>query len=445
MSGPEERELPIRERRSRSPTAWKGAKMRGPSDGKNSGFTPRLIAWEVTRSCNLNCKHCRAAARHGKYEGEFSTDECFRVLENAAAFCKPIIILTGGEPMLREDIWDIARRGTELGLRMVMAPCGQMVTEDAARRMIDCGIQRISLSIDGATAESHDAFRQVPGAFDSVIAAARAAKAAGLEFQVNTTVTRHNAAEMEAILNLAIEIGAAAYHPFLLVPTGRGKDLADQELPPEEYERVLSWIYERREGLAIPLKPTCAPHYYRILRQREKEKGRKVTPQTHGLDAMSKGCMGGQSFAFISHVGKVQICGFLERECGDLREANYDFKKIWDESPVFLEMRDLDGYRGRCGYCEYRSACGGCRARAYAMTGDYLAEEPFCIYQPKRSENERRRRLPVAPNPFPGERPPRGRAGAPVGGRRPRSGRKRRSRSRAGKGARPDRRTEGPR
>jgi AdoMet-dependent heme synthase len=343
---------------------------------------PRLIAWEVTRSCNLNCLHCRAAARFGPYEHELTTDEILRVLDNVASFCKPIIILTGGEPMLRPDIWDIARHGTSLGLRMVMAPCGQLVTEDTARRMMDCGIQRISLSLDGATAETHDAFRRVPGAFQAVLEAARAAKAAGLEFQVNTTVTRRNIHELEAILNLAIRLGAAAYHPFLLVPTGRGKDLADQALQPEEYERVLNWIYEKREALPIPFKPTCAPHYYRILRQRESEKGRAVTRETHGLDAMTKGCMGGQSFAFISHAGKVQICGFLEVECGDLRAEDYDFQKIWDTSDVFLKMRDADNYHGRCGYCEYRRVCGGCRARAWAMTGDYLAEEPFCVHQP---------------------------------------------------------------
>jgi heme b synthase len=343
---------------------------------------PRLIAWEVTRSCRLDCRHCRAAARFGPYQGELSTDECLRVLDNVASFCKPIVILTGGEPMLREDIWDIARRGTELGLRMVMAPCGALVTQDAARRMIECGIRRISLSLDGATAETHDAFRRVEGSFDAVIQAALNARAAGLEFQINTTITRRNVGEIEAILRLAVEMGAVAYHPFLLVPTGRGRDLADEALSPEEYERVLNWIYEQRQSLSIQFKPTCAPHYYRILRQREKEAGRSVATQTHGLDAMTKGCMGGQSFAFISHVGKVQICGFLEVECGDLRASDYDFKTIWETSDVFRAMRNPDEYGGRCGYCEYRRVCGGCRARAYAVTGDYLAEEPFCVYQP---------------------------------------------------------------
>ncbi len=357
--------------------------MPSPHSPGSPVYLPRLIAWEVTRSCNLNCVHCRAAAQFGPYCNELNEEEICATLDNIASFCKPIIILTGGEPMLRADIWNIARHGSDLGLRMVMAPCGQLVTVEAAERMKACGIQRISLSLDGATAESHDQFRRVEGAFDSVMLAARNAREAGLEFQINTTVTKHNLHELEKILDLAIEIGAVAYHPFLLVPTGRGREMAEQSLTPEEYERTLNWIYEKRESLSILFKPTCAPHYYRILRQREREKGRSVTPQTHGLDAMSKGCMGGQSFAFISHVGKLQICGFLEEECGDLRVANYDFKRIWETSDVFLAMRNLDGYHGRCGYCEYRRVCGGCRARAYAATGDYLAEEPFCVYEPK--------------------------------------------------------------
>ena len=364
---------------------------------------PRLIAWEVTRSCNLNCKHCRAAAHLGPYAGEFSTEECFRVLENIASFCKPIIILTGGEPMLRPDIFDIARHGTDLGLSMVMAPCGSLVTETTVKRMIESGIRRISLSIDGANAATHDAFRQVEGAFDNVINAARVARANALDFQINTTITRSNLQELESIFALAIELGAVAYHPFLLVPTGRGKDLAQEELSPQQYEDVLQWIWRKSQDSPILLKPTCAPHYHRIARQNspKSESSAGVPPATPtqksketnshlagasapSLHALSKGCMGGQSFAFISHVGKLQICGFLETECGDLRAQNYDFQKAWETSEVFRAIRDTDNYHGRCGYCEYRRICGGCRARAYAMSGDYLAEEPFCVYEPKR-------------------------------------------------------------
>ncbi|MBI5416461.1 heme b synthase [Candidatus Poribacteria bacterium] len=345
-------------------------------------YLPRLIAWEVTRSCVLSCIHCRASATRGKYAGELSTQECFDFLANVATFAKPIIILTGGEPMMRDDIFDIAAKGTELGLRMVMAPCGPLMTVEKAKRMKEVGIQRISLSIDGATKETHDQFRQVNGAFDGVIQAIEAAKEAGLEFQINTTITKINLHEVPAILKLAIDLGAAAYHPFLLVPTGRGKDLAAQEISPEDYEKTLLWIYEQREHTPIQFKPTCAPHYYRIFRQQEKANGRTVSVQSHGLDAMTKGCMGGTGFSFISHTGKVQICGFLETECGDIRKE--PFSKIWKTSKVFLEMRDLDGYKGKCGICEYRTVCGGCRARAFAVTNDYLAPEPYCTYEPKR-------------------------------------------------------------
>lgn len=343
----------------------------------------RLIAWEITRSCNLNCRHCRAAASKGPYSGELTTVECEQVLRNIAGFAKPIIILTGGEPMLRPDIYHIAKYGTDLGLRMVMAPCGMLLTIDTCNQLKAAGIQRISLSIDGATAASHDAFRRVNGAFEGVMQGIKAARATGLEFQINTTITKLNIDELPAIFDLAISLGAVSFHPFLLVPTGRGKELMDQEIPPAEYERILNWIYEHRLTAGITLKPTCAPHYYRILRQREREAGRTVKPETHGLDAMTKGCLGGQGFAFISHVGQVQICGFLDIAAGNIKENGFDFKTVWENSALFKEMRDLDSYHGQCGYCEYRSVCGGCRARAYAVTGDYLAQEPYCVYEPQ--------------------------------------------------------------
>lgn len=345
----------------------------------------RLIAWEVTRSCNLRCRHCRASAEKGPYAGELSTSECENLLSNIASFAKPIIILTGGEPMLRPDIYHIAEFGTHLGLRMVMAPCGKLLTEETCKKIKASGIRRISLSIDGATAKTHDDFRRVPGAFDSVMKGIKAARAMGLEFQINTTVTKLNVKELPEIYDLAVGLGAVSFHPFLLVPTGRGKELFDQEIPPAEYEDVLNWIYEHRSSAAMGLKPTCAPHYYRILRQREKAAGRAVKPESHELDAMTKGCLGGQGFAFISHVGQVQICGFLDIPAGNIRENGFDFQSVWEQSSLFQEMRNLNGYHGRCGYCEYRTVCGGCRARAYAATGDYLAEEPYCVYHPMKN------------------------------------------------------------
>jgi heme b synthase len=349
---------------------------------------PRLIAWETTRSCLLNCRHCRAAATSAKYPNELTTEQGRKLLESIRTLGQSIVILTGGEPMLREDIYDLARYGSDLGLRMVMAPCGAMVTAEAAKRLLAAGIQRISLSLDGPDAPTHDGLRNVPGSFEQALAAARIAREAGLKFQINTTVSKLNFAMLPQILALAAELGAEAFHPFLLVPTGRGKEMADLELPPEEYERALHWIYEQRGVAPLVFKPTCAPHYYRILRQREHAAGRAVRPETHGLDAMTKGCLGGQGFAFVSHVGKVQICGFLDEEAGDLQTNGMDFAAIWRDSPLFAKMRDQGAYKGRCGVCEYHNVCGGCRARAFAMTGDFMAEEPFCVYQPREREGE---------------------------------------------------------
>jgi heme b synthase len=351
-----------------------------PASTSGPGGLPQLIAWEVTRCCILSCKHCRAAARPTPYANEFTTAECFRLLDNIASFAKPIIILTGGEPMLRPDIYEIAAYATRIGLPVVMAPCGVLLDEQAAGKIVQSGIRAISISLDGATAASHDAFRGVSGAFDSALRGIEAAKKAGLSFQINTTVTQHNLAELPQILELSLRLGAKTFNPFLLVPTGRGKELADQEITPQQYEETLLWLARQQDRTDIQIRVTCAPHYQRILRQRQ--------GAAHP-SRPSKGCMGGQSFAFISHTGKVQICGFLDIECGDVRAENFDFRKIWETSEVFLRLRDPHSYGGRCGACEFHRVCGGCRARAYAMTGDYLAEEPFCTYQPKRDAARR--------------------------------------------------------
>ncbi len=368
----------------------------GPAGGPPP-FQPRLIAWEATRRCPLACRHCRAGAADREFGGELSTEEGYRLLESIASFAHPILILTGGEPMAREDIYRLAARGTELGLRVVMAPCGLLVDRQSVRRMLEAGIRRISLSLDGADARTHDDFRQVEGAFEAVIRAAGLARREGLEFQVNTTVTRLNLGQLDRILRLAVELGAAAFHPFLLVPTGRARDLAELEIDPAEYERALGWLVERGRDTPIQIKPTCAPHYYRIHRQKEKAEGKAAgrpaasaagapmpSAPAHGMAAMTRGCLGGQAFAFVSHTGRVQICGFLDLEAGDLRREGLDFRRIWDHSPLFAAVRDPQRYRGRCGRCEYHRVCGGCRARAHALTGDFLAEEPNCTYQPSR-------------------------------------------------------------
>lgn len=345
-----------------------------------------MIAWEVTRSCNLSCVHCRASAGRGPYPNELSTDQCKRLLKEAVGFARPTIILTGGEPLMRKDIFDIAGYGSELGLRMVMAPNGTLVTLEIARRMVDAGIQRISISLDAASAAKHDAFRGVPGAFQGAIEGIRAAREAGLPFQINSTITRINHDQMEGILQMAMEMGAAALHIFLLVPTGRAEEMRDQELSAQEYEKTLHWFYDQRDRVPLALKATCAPHYYRILRQRARQEGKKVSRDDYGLDAVTRGCLGGISFCFISHVGRVQPCGYLELDCGNV--LNEGLQRIWEESRIFMNLRDVDGYQGKCGCCEYRHVCGGCRARAYAITGNYLAEEPYCVYQPAGGPSE---------------------------------------------------------
>lgn len=340
----------------------------------------RMVAWELTRGCNLACVHCRASAERGPYAGELSTRECLRVMDEMASISRPVIILTGGEPLLRNDIFDLARYGSGKGFRMVMATNGTLITEEIVREMKASGIQRISISLDGPDAQTHDAFRKVSGAFEGALQGIELAKKGSLEFQINTTITQANLHLIEDILRLAVALGAVAHHIFLLVPTGRGKEMKDQGISALDYEKTLEWFYEQRERVPLQLKATCAPHYYRILRQRAKKDGRKIAIQREGLDATTRGCLGGISFCFISHVGQVQPCGYLEVNSGNVREK--PFHEIWITSGVFRNLRNTEAYQGKCGRCEFRKVCGGCRARAYESSGDYMAEEPYCVYEP---------------------------------------------------------------
>jgi AdoMet-dependent heme synthase len=345
------------------------------------GDKVRMIAWEVTRSCNLNCVHCRAAASCGPYPGELSTGKCFQLIDEIAAVSLPVIILTGGEPLLRPDIFKIASYGTNKGLRMVIATNGTLVNSDTVKKMIQSGIKRVSISIDGKDAASHDAFRQEKGAFDKAMTGIDAMKEADMEFQINTTITTANLKQIQDILELAKKLGAAAHHIFLLVPTGRGRDLAEQAITAAEYEKTLMWFHQESLSCEIQLKATCAPHYFRIMHQQKTKGEERKKPAGH-FHEMTRGCLGGITFCFISHVGLVQPCGYLELDCGNVKKKN--FAAIWENSEVFRNLRDYSKYGGKCGGCEFIKVCGGCRARAYEATGDYLAEEPLCLYQPLR-------------------------------------------------------------
>ena len=342
-----------------------------------------MIAWEVTRSCNLNCVHCRAAANCGPYAGELSTDKCLKLVDEITAVSSPVIILTGGEPLMRPDIFEIAAYGTNRGLRMVMATNGTLVTPAVVRKMLDSGIKRVSISIDGKDAQSHDTFRKEKGAFAGAMQGIEALTNAGMEFQINTTITSVNLDQIKDIFKLAKNIGATAHHIFLLVPTGRGKDLASQSITAADYEKTLMWFHQESLICEIQLKATCAPHNFRIMHQ-NKPKGEKPVKKAGGyFHESTRGCLGGITFCFISHVGQVQPCGYLELDCGNIKQRN--FADIWDNSEVFRNLRNYSKYGGKCGRCEFVKICGGCRARAYEATGDYLAEEPLCLYKPRGS------------------------------------------------------------
>lgn len=350
---------------------------------KPDEFIPRLIFWETTAACNLKCIHCRASAIDFRSPDDLTTEESFALLDSIASFAKPVIVLSGGEPLVRDDIYDIAAHGTSVGLKMVLATNGTRVTPEVAKRMKEVGIQRISVSIDGSTAESHDKFRRQAGAFDAALVGIENAKAVGIPFQINTSITRHNLDEIPDILDMAVRIGAVAVHIFLLVPTGCGKEIADEEMiTPQQYEDVLNWFYDKSKEVPISLKATCAPHYFRIMRHRAAKEGIKITPETHGFEAMTKGCLAGTGVCFVSQKGDVYPCGYLPLKAGNVRET--PFPEIWNDSELFRVLRDESLLEGKCGPCEYKNICGGCRARAYAETGNYLTEEPYCAYTPYR-------------------------------------------------------------
>jgi len=348
-------------------------------------FLPRLVALETTGACNLSCVHCRASAVSKPAPDELTTREVKGLIDDMAGFSDPVLILTGGEPLLRKDIYEVASYASKRLSRVVLSTNGTLLTPEIASRLKEAGVSRVSISLDGASAKTHDEFRQVKGAFEGSLRGIEALKEAGLEFQINSTITRQNVGEIEDIYALARKLGAKALSIFMLVPTGRGKEIEETELPPGEYERVLNWICEKQveveeSGEELFMRPTCAPHYFRVMKQRVKE-GKKAPEMRHGrLQSLTKGCLGGTAFAFISRTGEVFPCGYLPAKAGSIRESS--FRSIWDNSKVFKELRDPKKLKGKCGRCEYKTVCGGCRARAYSRHGDYLAEEPYCIYTP---------------------------------------------------------------
>ncbi len=410
---------------------------------------PRLVFWELTKGCNLRCIHCRASAAELSSPDDLPTRKVFRIIDQIVEVSHPILVLSGGEPLYRHDIFEIARYANQRGLRVALATNGTMVTKEVAQQIVHTGIKRVAISLDGADAATHDAFRGIPGAFDAALQGFRNLKELGMSVQINTTVARHNVHQLPKVMELARGIGADALHTFLLVPVGCGVTIAEEQMvPADEYERILNWFYDRSLEGEIELKATCAPHYFRVARQRRVEErnaernaeskaaqtghaephsepthvtaanaalagisgigpvdmampgttGIDLNPQKHpggpqptqhghpggdpnSMNAMTKGCLAGSGVCFISYSGEVFPCGYLPVKAGDLQTQS--FADIWRHSQVFDELRDTNNLKGKCGACEFRNICMGCRARAYGVTGDYLAEEPFCIYQPK--------------------------------------------------------------
>lgn len=341
----------------------------------------KLLAWETTRRCNLLCKHCRASSGPEAEEGELTTEEALAFIEELSGWARPILILSGGEPLLREDIALLARRGTERGLKVVLATNGTLLDREKARELKEAGVRRVSISLDFPNPEEQDAFRGVEGAFEKALEGMRILQEVGIQVQVNTTLTSHNFRKLPELLKLAEALGAHAHHIFLLVPIGRGKELEDSQLSPTEYEETLLWLFHYAQKSPLEIKPTCAPQYYRIMAQQRAKF--KKTPE--GLHAFTRGCLGGVGFCFVSSQGEVRPCGYLEVSCGNIRQR--PLREIWTGSEVFLRLRNPDLYGGKCGRCGFRYVCGGCRARAHWATGDFMAEEPYCIWEPEDGSN----------------------------------------------------------
>jgi heme b synthase len=342
---------------------------------------PRLVFWELTKRCNLKCVHCRAIADDEIFKGELDTDSVKGIIDDIASFANPILVLTGGEPLFRKDIFTIADYAYSKGFRIALATNGTLITSDTALKIKKSGIQRVSISIDGKDAATHDAFRGMEGSFKNAINGAAFLKDAGVEFQFNTTITRRNVGEIEDVILLTEKAGAKALHIFMLVPVGCGADIAGTDmLSKEKYEEVLIWLYGRMKSTSLEFKATCAPPYYRIIRQKSKEEGRTISIETDGMSAMTRGCLAGTGVCFISNTGNVQPCGYLSVTAGNVNKKA--FREIWEDSKLFNELRDLGNLKGKCRACGYKTVCAGCRARAYYETGDYLDEEPYCVYVP---------------------------------------------------------------
>jgi heme b synthase len=342
----------------------------------------KWMAWETTLKCNMNCVHCRSSSEIDSPEGKFTLEKSKEFLDEISEFASPVIVLSGGEPLLRQDIFEIAAYGTLKGFRMAMATNGALVTDDICKKMIESGIRIVSLSLDGSNSEIHDNFRGQEGAFEAVMKASELFNKHGIKFLINSSFTKRNQDDIPNVYKLAKSLGATAWYMFLIVPTGRGEEIMKELVSKEDYEKILNWHYDiERQENEILVRPTCAPQYYRIWHERSKLEGEDTQRRNLSFGTGGgKGCIAGQSICFVNSDGDVYPCSYFPVPAGNIFEK--PLKEIWDNSNLFADMRNFKEYEGTCGSCKYLGVCGGCRARAYAVTGNYMSQEPFCDYLP---------------------------------------------------------------
>jgi radical SAM protein len=366
--------------------------------GLNYDETPFLAIWEVTQSCDLACKHCRAAAQPIAHPDELNTAEGKALIDQIADMHVPIFVFTGGDPLKRKDVFELIRYASSKDVKVALTPSATpLLTRDAIFKMKEAGLVRLGISLDGSTPEIHDTFRGLTGAWARTIQAIEWAAEAGLPIQVHTTISRHNAQDLDNLCNLFEKLNIVMWNVFFLVPVGRGQ-LGDL-LSGEEFEQVFGKIYELSHRVSFQIKTTEAMHYRRYLLQHNLEERRMGHGHPHGgaheyeagaptSDAQTRTAgwatrrvNDGKGFLFVSHVGNVYPSGFLPIHAGNVKET--PLSEIYRKAPIFKALRDTSRLKGKCGACEYKEICGGSRARAYAVTGDPLAQEPCCIYEPK--------------------------------------------------------------
>lgn len=354
-----------------------------PSVDADSGYVfgraPRMIYWEMTRACDLACRHCRAEAIPWRDPGELSTAEAVELLDRILEFGDPLphLVCTGGDPLKRPDLDEIIAAGTERGIGVSLAPSAtENLSPAALQRLRAAGMQSMSLSLDGSTAERHDEFRGVAGTFETTLAAARWARDLGIPLQLNTLVTAQTRGDLPALYALAKDLGIMRWSLFFLIPVGRGRDL--EELTPADAEALMHWLYDRSREASFAIAATEAPHFRRVALARMRGEGQDGAAIRRHPIGRGFGVRDGNGVMFISHRGEVTPAGFLPLVTGNIRERS--LADLYRTHDVFVALRDVSKFGGKCGRCDYRGLCGGSRARAFAHTGDYLASDPLCAY-----------------------------------------------------------------